>query len=336
MPPPIHRMLPSLQADLDSFMVRSHLLGMLARRILGVVVGLAVLKNGKSTSTVLRSAPVPLGDRFDSSSSSTGGDESHARSGAERRCVRLFAGSSEGEFTANRRQLCQGPRPASSLRAAPAKQGMEAARSAAVGADIAHFLNSLEGHKNAKLASDAPRSAPVPLAEGCDGWAGGQKGGMGFSCGAARSAAAFLCLKRLTWRKKCANRRQCGRGSGAKRRYRCVFDSRQLHGQKFSKSTPNAPRLAPSILVHRLDEPTETVIQPPFSSHFSAQGAPSSTALGDEYMYRHPPSEAPPPSNASSGIDRATLLEPYPPLATPTILVSTNFNISQPLGTEIT
>ncbi|KAL1697813.1 hypothetical protein EV121DRAFT_274837, partial [Schizophyllum commune] len=255
-------------ADLDSFMVRSHLLGMLARRILGVVVGLAVLKNGKSTSTVLRSAPVPLGDRFDSSSSSTGGDESHARSGAERRCVRLFAGSSEGEFTANRRQLCQ-------------------------------------GHKNAKLASDAPRSAPVPLAEGCDGWAGGQKGGMGSSCGAARSAAAFLCLK-------------------------------QLHGQKFSKSTPNAPRLAPSILVHRLDEPTETVIQPPFSSHFSAQGAPSSTALGDEYMYRHPPSEAPPPSNASSGIDRATLLEPLAPLATPSILVSTDLNISQPLGTEIT
>ncbi|KAL1701444.1 hypothetical protein EV121DRAFT_294281 [Schizophyllum commune] len=90
MPPPIPRILTAPQAALDTFEARSHLLGRLAYRIRVAVVGSVVLKNGKSTSTVLRSAPVPLGDRFDSSSSSTGGDESHARSGAERRCVSEF------------------------------------------------------------------------------------------------------------------------------------------------------------------------------------------------------------------------------------------------------
>ncbi|KAL1671138.1 hypothetical protein EV122DRAFT_285285 [Schizophyllum commune] len=127
-------------AALDTFMARSHLLGRLAYRIRVAVVGSVVLKDGKSTSTVLRSALVPLGDRFDSSSSSTGGDESHARTGAERRCVRLFSGASESEFIANRRRLREGPRPASSLRAAHAKRGTEAALRAAVDADIARAI----------------------------------------------------------------------------------------------------------------------------------------------------------------------------------------------------
>ncbi|KAL1657877.1 hypothetical protein GGF50DRAFT_121397 [Schizophyllum commune] len=78
-------------AALHAFKARSHLLGQLAYRIRVAVVGSVGLKNAKSTSTVLRSAPLPLGDRCDSSSSSTGGDESHASSGAERRCVRLSA-----------------------------------------------------------------------------------------------------------------------------------------------------------------------------------------------------------------------------------------------------
>ncbi|KAL1724698.1 hypothetical protein EV714DRAFT_240519 [Schizophyllum commune] len=322
MSPPIPRILTLPQAALDAFMARSHMLGQLACRILGVAIGLVGLKNAKPMSIVPRSAPAPLGDRCEACSNRVGGHGFRARSSAERCCA-------------------------------------------------SYFSDRLEDHNNAKLASNAPRPAPVPLAEGCDGWVRGQTGGMGSLCGAARSAAAFLCLKSA--RELLDDGLDCGdgAGSGAKRRYRCVFDSRQLHGQNFTKSTSNAPRLAPSVLVERLDDmgggedsaercrershliqylhsdseatyrrpaskkPTETAIQPPFSSHFSAQGAPSPATLGDEYMYLSA-ERGPFPSLSEFTFDCATLFEPPASLATPSILVSTYFIISQPLGTAIT
>ncbi|KAL1749762.1 hypothetical protein FB107DRAFT_280348 [Schizophyllum commune] len=70
------------------------------------------------------------------------------------------------------------------------------------------------------------------------------------------------------------------------------------------------------------------------------------TPLGDEYTYRRPPSEDPSssPSPPPSALDCATLLvltfspllELAAPPATPSILVSTSLNISQPLGADIT
>ena len=91
MPLSVPQMLIPPQAALDASKARSHLLGKLARRILGVVVGLAGeyfchrfrlfltalkgLKNAKPTSTVLRPAPVPLGDRCDPVPWWAGGEE---------------------------------------------------------------------------------------------------------------------------------------------------------------------------------------------------------------------------------------------------------------------
>ncbi|KAL1724941.1 hypothetical protein EV714DRAFT_278010 [Schizophyllum commune] len=154
-----------------------------------------------------------------------GGDESRARSGAERRCARLFACASEREILANRRQMRRGPRPTLSLIAATVERGMGAARSAAEGADTEPF------------------SAPLQRPKKCE---------IDVNCAEVRA--------------------------------------------------------------------------------------------GDEYTYRRPPSEDPSPSPPPSALDCATLLvltfsplfELAAPPATPSILVSTSLNISQPLGADIT
>ncbi|KAL1697793.1 hypothetical protein EV121DRAFT_274855 [Schizophyllum commune] len=335
MSPPIPRILTLPQAALDAFMARSHMLGQLACRILGVAIGLVGLKNAKPMSIVPRSAPEPLGDRCEACSNRVGGHGFRARSSAERCCA-------------------------------------------------SYFPDRLEDHNNAKLASNAPRPAPVPLAEGCDGWVRGQTGGMGSLCGAARSAAAFLCLKRLTWRKNAqidvnvaemmgstvgtgqgvarsaataacltagssmakisTNPRQMRRGS---RLQFSLSASTIWEGERTARSAVATALILYSILCYSLlfvvlmlwhnfrkfiptlkQQPTETAIQPPFSSHFSAQGAPSPATLGDEYI--------PFPSLSKFTFDCATLFEPPASLATPSILVSTYFIISQPLGTEIT
>ncbi|KAL1697755.1 hypothetical protein EV121DRAFT_298029 [Schizophyllum commune] len=66
--------------------------------------------------------------------------------------------------------------------------------------------------------------------------------------------------------------------------------------------------------------------------------------LGDEYTYRRPPSQGPSPSPSPppSALDCATLLvltlsplfEPAAPPATPSILVSNNFNTPRGLGAD--
>ncbi|KAL1698030.1 hypothetical protein EV121DRAFT_297639 [Schizophyllum commune] len=122
-------------------------------------------KNAKSTSNVPRSAPVPLAERCDAGPWWVGGDESRARSGAERRCARPSARASQREILANRRQMRRGPRPAFSLIAASVERWMGAARSAAEGADAEPFSALFRGPKNAKSTSTAPRSAPVALAD---------------------------------------------------------------------------------------------------------------------------------------------------------------------------
>ncbi|KAL1711551.1 hypothetical protein EV715DRAFT_297963 [Schizophyllum commune] len=80
-----------------------------------------------------------------------GGDESRARSGAERRCARLFACASEREILANRRQMRRGPRPTLSLIAATVERGMGAARSAADGADTEPFSAPLQRPKKCEI-----------------------------------------------------------------------------------------------------------------------------------------------------------------------------------------
>ncbi|KAL1711371.1 hypothetical protein EV715DRAFT_298195 [Schizophyllum commune] len=60
-------------------------------------------------------------------------------------------------------------------------------------------------------------------------------------------------------------------------------------------------------------------VSPPHSRPFP-------TALGDESF----------PSSATLTLLSATLFEPPAPLATPSILVSTSLNVSQPLGADIT
>ncbi|KAL1671208.1 hypothetical protein EV122DRAFT_285199 [Schizophyllum commune] len=119
-------------AALDASLARSHLLSRLARRIPGVVVG-------------------PIGPWW------VGGDESLARSGAERRCAGLSARASHREILANRRQMRRDPRLAFSLIAATVERGMGAARSAAEGADTEPFSALFRGPKNAKSVANAPR-----------------------------------------------------------------------------------------------------------------------------------------------------------------------------------
>ncbi|KAL1684516.1 hypothetical protein GGG16DRAFT_119723 [Schizophyllum commune] len=94
-----------------------------------------------------------------------GGDESRARSGAERRCARLFSRAFHRKILANRRQMRRGPRPAFSLIAATVERAMGAARSAAEGADTARAIfcalskaKKYEiGGKCAKVRAGAPR-----------------------------------------------------------------------------------------------------------------------------------------------------------------------------------
>ncbi|KAL1724685.1 hypothetical protein EV714DRAFT_278346 [Schizophyllum commune] len=93
------------QTDLDTLTARSHHLDQLACRTLGVVAGLTTLRNAKSTPIVPRSAPVPLGDRCDTSPWWAGGEE---RRGApllytfrrERRCTPPRVPTSRKPFSA--------------------------------------------------------------------------------------------------------------------------------------------------------------------------------------------------------------------------------------------
>ncbi|KAL1698183.1 hypothetical protein EV121DRAFT_297470 [Schizophyllum commune] len=128
------------------------------------LVGLDVLlarchRTCKPPRRVLDVVVVPAGPWW------VGGDESLARSGAERRCAGLSARASHREILANRRQMRRGPRLAFSLIAATVERGMGAARSAAEGADTEPFSALFRGPKNAKSVANAPRSAPVPLAD---------------------------------------------------------------------------------------------------------------------------------------------------------------------------
>ncbi|KAI5822063.1 hypothetical protein K523DRAFT_367241 [Schizophyllum commune Tattone D] len=149
---------------------------------------------------------------------------------------------------------------------------------------------------------------------------------MGSSCGAARSAAAFLCLiaslgakmrKSTSMRPRSArelldDRPDCGdgTGSGAKRRCCCVFESNQLHGQDFCKSSSNAPSFRKVL-----------------------SGLCVSPYLGSNELTSR--EQGPFPSLSKCTFDCATSPEPPAPLATPSILAF-NFNIARALGTEIT
>ena len=93
-----------LQVGLDVLLARCHRTCQPPRRLLDVVVVPAGERlcrffstysdrfqrprKAKSTSNVPRSAPVPFAERCDAGPWWVGGDESRARSGAERRCAR--------------------------------------------------------------------------------------------------------------------------------------------------------------------------------------------------------------------------------------------------------
>ncbi|KAI5821805.1 hypothetical protein K523DRAFT_358933 [Schizophyllum commune Tattone D] len=79
LPPPARR-LQHPRSRPDVLLARSRRLGQPPRCVLDVIV-------------------VPAGPWW------AGGDEPRARSGAERRCARIFAGASYREMLANRRQL---------------------------------------------------------------------------------------------------------------------------------------------------------------------------------------------------------------------------------------
>ncbi|KAL1724863.1 hypothetical protein EV714DRAFT_240403 [Schizophyllum commune] len=383
-------------AALDTFMARSHLLGRLAYRARVAVVASVGLKDAKTMSIVPSATPVLFGDRFDSRSSSTGGDESHARSSDPRRCLRLFAGASEGELTANRRQLRQGPRPASSFRATPAEQGMEAARSAAVGADIVRehrrqgwglrearrgaplsfFVSGASvDDKIRKPSSDAPRSAREVLDEGRD-WGDKARSGAKrrcrcvYRCSESTSNVPRSALVPLAERCDAGPWRVGGdesrARSGAERRCASHF-LRSFEGQKIrnwwqmrqvdeisqinvkcaepcaqrtiteAKRCPHraSPRRNATPLCELLKEfcvlslASHYKRSPSISSDFHKTGPALKQRINVPRARRGSFS-----SSATLALRSATLFELAAPLATPSILVSTNFNTPRGLGAD--
>ncbi|KAL1698032.1 hypothetical protein EV121DRAFT_274707 [Schizophyllum commune] len=277
--------------DLDTLTARSHHLDQLARRTLGVVAGLATPRNAKSTPIVPRSAPVPLGDRCDTSPWWAEGEE---RRGAPLRY---------------RGRRCTPPR-VPTYRAS-------------------HFLRLFKGQKNAKSVSNAPRSAPVPLAERCDDGGWGQSRGSESWRGAARSAAAYP-----------------SRSLPHKRNLRAPM----RHVLRFARATAGTPLPMRAWAQPCLDlfcatqEPTHD-LKRLFHDESGSEATYRRPASEDcpeiaslLVAFRRPASSFPPPlTEAMTYIsDSVTLFEPPAPLTTPSILVSTDFNIPQPLGAEIT
>ncbi|KAL1684593.1 hypothetical protein GGG16DRAFT_119649 [Schizophyllum commune] len=80
-----------LKTDLDTLTARSHHLDQLTRRTLGVVAGLASLRNGNRRQLCRGPRRCPS---VTAATQAPGGGE--GRSGAERRCVIRFSGTPEG------------------------------------------------------------------------------------------------------------------------------------------------------------------------------------------------------------------------------------------------
>ncbi|KAL1687150.1 hypothetical protein GGG16DRAFT_105240 [Schizophyllum commune] len=276
----------------------------------------AALRNAKSTPIVPRSAPVPLGDRCDTSPWWTGGEE---RRGAPLRYPQplsegwgrreapqraptpsLFLRSFEGQKMRNRWQMRQGPRRCPSLNAATvevdadersrvfARRGAERRR---------HSTAQVEGLR------DQQRGALLP------------SGNRDFSTPSKT--------------KKSANPRQMDRGPRLK--FSLMFETVE-GGEEVARSAAYiavsslsrgditrrhySPNRSAVLIERRLD-----TIQRPFAS-FGSSYVSSSAERGSF------------PSSVMLVLHTATLSEPPAPLATPSILVPTYFNLSVPTSCE--
>ncbi|KAL1753573.1 hypothetical protein FB107DRAFT_276651 [Schizophyllum commune] len=286
MPPPIPRILTAPQAALDAFKARSHLLGQLARRILGVVYGLVALRNARLTPIVPRSAPVPLGDRCDTSPWWAGGEE---RRGAPLRYA--FGRANNLQMDVKCAKVRAGsPRQWSRL----SGRG-EGRRAAPPGASSSCEACLISSRRLAVLLARF-RRPEIAHPSCCTPWK-------------ARQTRLYLLPSLLE-----------------------AFSARSqplsahFHGLRRSSSSRTTSNMLGS---NRSSSGEQGIPFAPFAFACPVFPLRLPPPLGDEYTYRRPPSKV-------YISDSATLFEPPAPLATPSILVSTAFNISQALGAEIT
>ncbi|KAL1711586.1 hypothetical protein EV715DRAFT_268466 [Schizophyllum commune] len=260
----------SVEIGLDVLPARSRRTCQPPRRVLDIVVVPAGPKKAKSTSNVPRSAPVPLAERCDAGPWRVGGDESRARSGAERRCASHFLRSFEGQKMRSRCQMRQGPRQYPSLNAATAEVG-----------------GRWEGYG----LCEARRGASLPLYRAANRSAVLVQRRFDAIQRPLRASKRVPCLKLFRAPQQLNNNLR-----------------RLLQDQSDSEATYRRPA-------------TEDCTE--IASLLVAFFRPASSfppPLGDD----------PFPSPSIYIHDSATLFEPPAPLATPSILVSTDFNISQP------
>ncbi|KAL1698035.1 hypothetical protein EV121DRAFT_274705 [Schizophyllum commune] len=349
--------------DLDTLTARSHHLDQLARRTLGVVAGLATLRNAKSTSIVPRSAPVPLGDRCDTSPWWAGGEELRHTS---RVCFR----------TRNSCELMpNAPRSAPQVfMDCRACRGGGAARRRGCRHRASHFLRLFKGQKmrNRCQMRQGPRRRPSLSAATTE--VGGSREGR--SVGEARRGAPLhILVADIHVDKKIPQIDvQCAELNAASRAPRCVEEYGSLcearreaplrcyvqafwrsYSKNLDQRTLNVLRLAPQVLAERRDGMGGRLLQdqPGSEATYRCPASEDSTEitsllvafrrpassipppLGDEYMYLRPPNKghflrsrhAPSTPRRFSSPPRPS---PPPPL------LSTDFNIPQPLGAEIT